>query len=133
MSSDDIRGTVEERMKRLGVREDDLHEIFTRSGGKGGQNVNKVATCVILTHLPSGLSVRCETERSQALNRALARRRLLDRLERRERERKEQARHAAELVRRQKRRPSKSARRRNVENKRQRGEVKASRGKREWE
>ena len=118
---------MEERMKRLGISEEDLDEIFTRSGGHGGQNVNKVATCVILTHRPSGVTVRCETERSQALNRALARQRLVERLERRAIERKERARHAVELIRRQKRRPSKSARRRNVESKRQRGAIKKTR------
>ncbi len=68
-------------MQRLGVREEDLEESFVRSGGPGGQNVNKVSTCVVLRHRPSGLEVRCQRERSQALNRFLARRILLDRLE----------------------------------------------------
>jgi len=125
----DVRGTIDERFARLGLREDDLEETFVRSGGKGGQNVNKVATCVVLTHRPSGISVRCETERSQALNRELARRRLIDRLEERERERRDAARHASELIRRQKRRPSKSARRRNVVDKRHHGEIKAGRSR----
>ena len=68
-------------MKRLGVAEQDLEERFIRSGGPGGQNVNKVSTCVVLCHRPSGLTVRCQQERSQALNRFLARRILLARLE----------------------------------------------------
>ena len=68
-------------MQRLGVREDEFEETFIRSGGPGGQNVNKVATCVVLRHRPSGLEVRCQQERSQALNRFLARRVLLERLE----------------------------------------------------
>ena len=68
-------------MQRLGVREEELEETFIRSGGPGGQNVNKVATCVVLRHRPSGLEVRCQQERSQALNRFLARRILLRRLE----------------------------------------------------
>jgi protein subunit release factor B len=68
-------------MERLGVREADLDERFVRSGGPGGQNVNKVSTCVVLRHLPSGIEVRCQQERSQALNRFLARRILLQRLE----------------------------------------------------
>jgi len=68
-------------MRRLGVTEQDLDESFVRSGGPGGQNVNKVATCVVLRHRPSGIEVRCQQERSQALNRFLARRILLRRLE----------------------------------------------------
>ncbi len=72
---------LEELMRRLGVREEELEERFIRSGGPGGQNVNKVSTCVVLRHRPSGLEVRCQQERSQALNRYLARRILLRRLE----------------------------------------------------
>ncbi len=68
-------------MRRLGVEERDLEERFIRSSGPGGQNVNKVATCVVLRHLPSGLEVRCQEERFQSLNRFLARRILLKRLE----------------------------------------------------
>ena len=70
-----------EMMRRLGVREADFEERFVRSSGPGGQHVNKVSTCVVLRHLPSGLEVRCQRERSQALNRFLARRALLWRLE----------------------------------------------------
>ena len=72
---------LEALMRRLGVEERDLEERFVRSGGPGGQNVNKVSTCVVLRHVPSGLEVRCQQERSQALNRFLARRQLLRRLE----------------------------------------------------
>src|SRR3989338_7307154 len=68
-------------MHRLGVQESEFEESFVRSSGPGGQNVNKVATCVVLRHRPSGLEVRCQRERSQALNRFLARRVLLGRLE----------------------------------------------------
>ena len=75
------QAALQERMRRMGVREEDLDEHFIRSGGPGGQNVNKVSTCVVLRHRPSGLAVRCQQERSQALNRFLARRTLLARLE----------------------------------------------------
>ena len=68
-------------MRRLGVRESDFDEKFLRSSGPGGQNVNKVETCVLLRHIPTGLEVRCQQERSQALNRFLARRILLRKLE----------------------------------------------------
>lgn len=72
---------LEQVMKRLGVREEDWEESFIRSGGPGGQNVNKVSTCVVLKHRASGLMVKCQKERSQAMNRYWARRILLDRLE----------------------------------------------------
>ncbi len=72
---------LETLMRRLGVHEDDLEERFIRSSGPGGQNVNKVATCVVLRYRPGGLEVRCQQERSQALNRFFARRILLRRLE----------------------------------------------------
>ena len=72
---------LQETMRRLGVQEHDLEESFIRSRGPGGQNVNKVSSCVVLRHRPSGIEVRCQQERSQALNRFLARRLLLARLE----------------------------------------------------
>ncbi|OGD18211.1 MAG: peptide chain release factor 1, partial [Candidatus Aminicenantes bacterium RBG_13_59_9] len=73
---------LKERMEALGLRESDLIEKFVRSQGKGGQNVNKLSTCVYLKHLPTGLEVKCQQERSQALNRYIARRILADKLER---------------------------------------------------
>ena len=75
------------RMEELGVRESDLEESFVRSGGKGGQNVNKVASCVVLVHRPTGTRVKCQKDRSQAMNRFFARRMLLDQLERQRRKR----------------------------------------------
>ena len=72
---------LRKRMEWLGIREEDLEERFIRSGGPGGQNVNKVATCVSLRHRPSGLEVKVQRERSQALNRFLARRLLAEKLE----------------------------------------------------
>jgi protein subunit release factor B len=70
-----------QRMAALGVREADLDESFVRSGGHGGQNVNKVSTCVMLLHRPTGVSVKCQETRQQGLNRFIARRRLLDKIE----------------------------------------------------
>lgn len=68
------------RMLELGVREEDLEETFVRSSGKGGQHVNKTSTCVRLKHLPTGIEVKCMRDRSQSVNRFLARRELLERL-----------------------------------------------------
>jgi protein subunit release factor B len=72
---------LREKMEQLGVREEDLEEQFLRSSGKGGQHVNKTSTCVYLKHRPTGLEVKCMTERSQSLNRFLARRQLLEMIE----------------------------------------------------
>ncbi len=71
---------LEREMKRLGIREEDIEETFTRSSGPGGQNVNKLATCVHLRHRPSGIAVKVMRERSQALNRFLARRSLAEKI-----------------------------------------------------
>ena len=67
-------------MEGLGIREEDIEETFTRSSGPGGQNANKVATCVQLRHRPSGITVKVARERSQALNRFLARRNLAEKI-----------------------------------------------------
>ncbi len=72
---------IQARMAALGIREDELEEKFTHSGGPGGQNVNKTSTAVVLIHQPSGTQVRCESERSQSANRLLARELLLDKIE----------------------------------------------------
>ena len=69
-----------ERMISLGIREEDLEERFVRSSGAGGQHVNKTSTCVWLLHRPTGLEVKCMSSRSQALNRFLARRELLEKI-----------------------------------------------------
>jgi len=71
---------LEREMKRLGIREEDIEETFTRSSGPGGQNVNKLSTCVYLRHRPSGITVKVMRERSQALNRFLARRSLTEKI-----------------------------------------------------
>jgi protein subunit release factor B len=68
------------RLEALGIRESDLEETFVRSGGHGGQNVNKTATCVQLLHRPSGLRVKCQDSRQQGLNRVRARELLADKL-----------------------------------------------------
>jgi len=72
---------LEERMEALGIHERDIEEKFVRSSGSGGQKVNKASTCVYLKHIPTGFEVKCMKERSQSLNRFLARRELVRRVE----------------------------------------------------
>jgi protein subunit release factor B len=71
---------LRERMEVLGVREEDIEEKFVRSSGSGGQKVNKTSTCVYLRHIPTGIEVKCMKERSQPLNRFLARRELVEKI-----------------------------------------------------
>ena len=71
-----------QRMKELNVCEDDIEETFIRASGPGGQKTNKTSSCVSLRHIPTNIIVKCQRERSQALNRFLARRHLLDQIER---------------------------------------------------
>src|SRR5256714_12829777 len=80
----DRESQLAQRMAALGVREADIEETFVRSGGHGGQNVNKTATCVMLLHRATGLQVKCQETRQQGLNRFLARRLLLDKIEERQ-------------------------------------------------
>jgi protein subunit release factor B len=98
-----------ERLERLGVREKDVVERFIRSGGPGGQKVNKVATCVYLKHIPTGIEVKMSRERSQALNRFLAWRLLAEKIEERIRGIKSERRKRIEKTRRQKRKRSRRA------------------------
>lgn len=107
--SDKKHAELAELMRRLQVREADLDETFVRSSGPGGQHVNKVSTCVVLRHRPSGLTVRCQRERSQVLNRFFARRLLLRRLEAQRLGRLSAERARIEKIRRQKRKRSKRA------------------------
>ena len=115
------------RLAALQIWEEDLDESFVRSGGKGGQNVNKVATCVVLVHRPTGTSVKCQQERTQGLNRYLARKLLADRIEAARLGRRSQQQQETERIRRQKRRRSRRAKNRMLADKHAQGAKKALR------
>jgi peptide chain release factor len=110
--SPDKETQLAQRMAALGVNEADLEESFVRSGGHGGQNVNKTSTCVMLLHRPSGLQVKCQATRQQGLNRFIARRLLLDKLEALRHGYVAAERARIEKIRRQKRKRSRRAKQR---------------------
>jgi peptide chain release factor len=120
---------LKERMKKFEIREEDLVEKFIRSQGHGGQNVNKTSTCVYLKHLPTGVEVKCQQERSQALNRFFARRLLTDKIENLILGKQSAEQQRMEKIRRQKRKRSKRAREKMLTEKHHQSEKKQERKK----
>ena len=108
---------LRETMARLGVREEDIVERFIRAQGPGGQNVNKVSTCVHLRHLLTGIEVKCQEERSQAQNRYRARQILLEKIECAILGKLSEEQKRIEKIRRQKRRRSRRAKLKILESK----------------
>ena len=105
------------RMKKLGIYEKDIIEKFIRSSGKGGQHVNKASTCVYLKHIPTGIDVKVMRERSQSLNRFLARRLLTDKIEEMIKGKESKRQQEIEKLKRQKRKRSKRAKEKMLKNK----------------
>jgi len=121
--------SLQEMMARLGVREEDIVEKFIRAQGPGGQNVNKVSTCVHLRHLPTGIEVKCQQERSQAQNRYLARKLLLKKVESAILGKLSEEQKRIEKIRRQKRKRSRRAKLKMLESKRRHAEKKSLRAR----
>jgi peptide chain release factor len=125
--SDEKSGALVLRMEQLGIREDDIVESFIRGSGSGGQKVNKTSSCVQLLHKPTGIEVKCQRERSQAMNRFFARRELCDRVEARIKGIQSAKQQEQEKVRRQKRRRSRRQKARMLDDKKKHGEKKSHR------
>ena len=118
---------LRDKMTALGIHESDIDESFVRSSGAGGQHVNKTSTCVQLVHRPTGLSVKCQQDRSQAVNRYLARRLLVEKIQQQILGIKTAARQLAEKIRRQKRRRSRRAKNKMLADKHHQSEKKQNR------
>ncbi len=128
MAGPEKEKALAEMMARLGVREEDIVERFIRAQGPGGQNVNKVSTCVHLRHIPTGIEVKCQEARSQAQNRYRARQLLLGKIERAILGRLSAEQKRIEKIRRQKRRRSRRAKLKILESKRHHSAKKFLRG-----
>jgi len=115
------------RMQLLGIREEDIVEDFIRGSGSGGQKVNKTSSCVQILHKPTGVEVKCQRERSQAMNRFFARRELCDKIEERIKGIKSARQQEQEKIRRQKRRRSRRQKAIMVDDKKKHGAKKADR------
>ena len=115
------------KLDSLGIYEKDIHESFVRSGGHGGQNVNKVATCVHLRHTPTGIEVKCQKTRTQGLNRYYARVLLYEKIESSIKGKESEEEKRIAKIRRQKRRRSKRAKEKMLEEKKMQSAKKAKR------
>ena len=119
--------TLHRKMEELEIFEKDIIEKFVRSSGKGGQKVNKTSTCVYLKHIPTEIEVKCQRERSQAINRYIARKILVEKIERKILGKKSDEQQRIEKIRRQKRKRSKRAKEKMLDEKKKQSHKKKDR------
>ena len=120
---------LQKKMRRFGVNEKDLAENFIRSSGRGGQHANKSSTCVYLKHMPTGVEVKCAKERSQSINRFIARKLLVDKVEKMVLSKAAEEKRRREKLRRQKRGRTKKGKEKMLAAKKKRSERKTLRRK----
>lgn len=121
--------SLKKRMARIGLREVDLEETFIRGTGAGGQKINKTSSTVVLVHVPTGIEVRCQRERSQSVNRLVAREELCAKLEQRLQAVRLEKKNAVEKKKRQNRKRPRGLKERILQTKHRRSDVKRQRGK----
>ena len=127
--SKDKLAKLEQWMEELEIREEDIVENFIRGSGSGGQKINKSSTCVQLIHAPSGIEIRCQRERSQALNRFFARRELCEKVATEIKGIQTKKKQLIEKIKRQKRRRSRKAKEKTLQEKKKQSDKKLTRGK----
>lgn len=118
---------LERRMQQLGIHENDLVEKFVLGSGSGGQKINKTSSCVYLKHIPTGIEIKCQRDRSRELNRYYARKELCERLSEQLFQIKSEKVQEREKIRRQKRRRSRRSKEKMLEGKRLHSEKKRER------
>ncbi|MDD5020772.1 MAG: peptide chain release factor-like protein [Endomicrobiaceae bacterium] len=124
---------LEKQFKNFNIKESDILEKFIHSSGHGGQNLNKVATCVYLKHIPTSIEIKCQKHRTQLLNRYLARKMLAERIENIVLGAKSKKTHEIEKIKRQKRKRTKRAKEKMLEQKKINSGIKQNRQKVEYE
>ena len=125
--SKEKQDALREKMESLDIHEKDIIEKFIRSSGKGGQKVNKTSTCVYLKHIPTKIEVKCQRERYQAINRYLARKILVDKVDTMIRGKESEEQQKIAKIRRQKRKRSKKAKMKMLEDKKKQAQKKKDR------
>jgi peptide chain release factor len=118
---------LEEKMDAIGIQESDLIEKFILGSGSGGQKINKTSSCVYLKHVPTGIEIKCQRERSRDLNRYYARQELCDRIQEQILQEKSERQQKIQKIRRQKRRRSRKAQEKVLASKKKRSETKSLR------